>query len=301
MRNECNVIQDLLPLYCENLVSEDTRAFVDEHLEHCAKCRGELEHMRIPVETVCKVDEVPLKRWKRKMQIKKMQTVLCTMLLLGAFLLAAFSWLTAPKYLPYTADLMKLSEGADGIITVTFGDEVTGYRLYKNTTEKGKVNYNIEAWSATWDRWFQKRGVQNVVIRPEEGTSAIIYYVQNDARNKTKTEDVLLYGTPEPGYGGRITLPGLTLWYHFLLNGVGLIILMILRRGLRKNVMGRKWIERIGLIPVSYMAGYGHVVGFRTVSYSEQRDFSLIMMIGILIYLALWSGMTAYRNKRCVQ
>ncbi|MBQ3501344.1 MAG: zf-HC2 domain-containing protein, partial [Oscillospiraceae bacterium] len=35
MRNECNIIRDILPLYAEKIVSEDTAAFVEEHLEHC--------------------------------------------------------------------------------------------------------------------------------------------------------------------------------------------------------------------------------------------------------------------------
>ena len=33
MKNECSIIRDLLPLYAENMVSDDTAAFVAEHLK----------------------------------------------------------------------------------------------------------------------------------------------------------------------------------------------------------------------------------------------------------------------------
>ena len=46
MRNECNIIRDILPLYIEDMVSVDTASFVDEHLNHCSECSKELENMR---------------------------------------------------------------------------------------------------------------------------------------------------------------------------------------------------------------------------------------------------------------
>lgn len=48
MRNKCNIIRDILPLYIENIVSTDTADFVEEHLEKCASCRAEAETMKNP-------------------------------------------------------------------------------------------------------------------------------------------------------------------------------------------------------------------------------------------------------------
>lgn len=42
MKNECAVVRDVLPLYLENMVSEDTAAFVREHLASCPECAAEL-------------------------------------------------------------------------------------------------------------------------------------------------------------------------------------------------------------------------------------------------------------------
>ena len=46
MRNECNIIRDILPLYLEGIVSADTAGFVESHLQRCAGCRAEWEHMK---------------------------------------------------------------------------------------------------------------------------------------------------------------------------------------------------------------------------------------------------------------
>lgn len=45
MRNECNVINELLPLYVENMVCEDTIYFIEEHISTCEKCRNKLKSM----------------------------------------------------------------------------------------------------------------------------------------------------------------------------------------------------------------------------------------------------------------
>ena len=46
MKNECSYVRDVLPLYLENMVSEETSVFVKEHLENCPECAAELEAMK---------------------------------------------------------------------------------------------------------------------------------------------------------------------------------------------------------------------------------------------------------------
>lgn len=42
---KCGIVQDLLPLYCDNVCSEDTRQAVEEHLLSCPDCKKRLERM----------------------------------------------------------------------------------------------------------------------------------------------------------------------------------------------------------------------------------------------------------------
>ncbi|MBQ2863173.1 MAG: zf-HC2 domain-containing protein [Clostridia bacterium] len=39
MKNKCELIQDLLPLYCDGCASAYSCAEVEEHLDECSECR----------------------------------------------------------------------------------------------------------------------------------------------------------------------------------------------------------------------------------------------------------------------
>ncbi|GLC89486.1 zf-HC2 domain-containing protein [Lysinibacillus piscis] len=45
MKNECDIIKDLLPSYIDHLCSEATSAFVEEHIATCKQCAQLVEHM----------------------------------------------------------------------------------------------------------------------------------------------------------------------------------------------------------------------------------------------------------------
>lgn len=48
MKNECHVVQDLLPLYAEGMLSDESLAFVKAHLETCEACREAYEDEEPP-------------------------------------------------------------------------------------------------------------------------------------------------------------------------------------------------------------------------------------------------------------
>ena len=102
MKHECDIVRDLLPLYAEKLGSEATTELVKEHLKGCPACRVELEKLREPVPAAPEidVDAEPLRRLKKALLRKKVQTVLCTSAVLLALLLSILSFLTAPARLP---------------------------------------------------------------------------------------------------------------------------------------------------------------------------------------------------------
>lgn len=68
----CNVIQDLLPLYMDQVVSEDSRILVEEHLKECQKCRTCLSEME--AEVPISYDEE--QREKAKQELKNFQKFL---------------------------------------------------------------------------------------------------------------------------------------------------------------------------------------------------------------------------------
>ena len=87
MKNECNIIKDILPLYVEDMVSADTSAFVEEHLEKCPECRADWENLKktgqiedIPLAKQDN-DMLPLRTIKKKWQRKKVFLVCTTVLI----------------------------------------------------------------------------------------------------------------------------------------------------------------------------------------------------------------------------
>lgn len=46
MKLNCSIVDDILPLYVENICSEDSRAALEGHLQECAFCREKLARMK---------------------------------------------------------------------------------------------------------------------------------------------------------------------------------------------------------------------------------------------------------------
>lgn len=295
MSNQCNLIKDILPLYVEDMVSADTQEFVNAHLEQCAECRAELERMRgstkfVPIDT----DIVPLKRIKKDLFIKRMQTIFFTAIVACVVAIIAFGVLTSPAFFPYSDDLMNVVDNHSGEIIVTFDDRVTGYTCTKEFYEEtGSEVYRLNAWTTTWDLYFSNRGNQNVVIPSNSESNIQIFFTQNNG-----SEDVLIYGENNNRPQAVITLPRQILLPYFLLAALALIVLACLRLILRNKNALVVWIDRIILFPISYMAAQLCTKGINFTTYSSQRDFCLIMLVAILFYFALLTGKSLYQKKK---
>ena len=98
MKNKCNIIRDILPLYVEDMVSADTSAFVEEHLEKCAECRAELEDMKksngLEKNNVSVEDEfMPLKAFKKKWY-RQLNLIMTVCVLATAFITGIGAYLS---------------------------------------------------------------------------------------------------------------------------------------------------------------------------------------------------------------
>ena len=296
MNNECSIVQDILPLYVEEMVSDDTVSFVREHLKDCPRCRAELEKLQKPVEVQLKPDinAAPLKRLKKALLMKKLQTILCTVAILLALMLAVISLLTAPEYFEYTPDLVTVTETGVGEVTISFNSKVTNYKLqHIEDPDECNTVYQLEAWTSPWDRMFKKNGAWAVTVSPENDKPLLIYFTQI-----ADGSSVNLYGEAASDNSGWVALPGLTLGYWLLGNIMLFIIVAVIWFCVRKKERIRRRAEYLMLIPVAYGLGHLCVLGFRTVSYSEWRDFQLILAIGILLYCAMLLALNIFYAGR---
>ena len=67
----CNTIKDILPLYVDGVVSDDTRNMVAKHLEHCEECKKKYEAMKSEVVIPVEGSIAPLKHFKNTWKKKK--------------------------------------------------------------------------------------------------------------------------------------------------------------------------------------------------------------------------------------
>lgn len=303
MKNECSIVCDLLPLYAEDMVSEDTAEFVKEHLRNCPTCRAELEKLRKPVQPVAAqhvpdIDAEPLKRLKKALLMEKVQAILCTAAVLLALMLSGLSFLTAPEYFAYSQELVTVTEGANGEATISFSSEITNYKLQRIADPADKQTvYHLEVWTCAWDRMFSKPGAQDVTVKPENGHELLIYFTQFINQSSSNSA-VCIYGEIEPDSGGWMALPGLSMGYWLAINIVLLVILGVIWLNLRKKEKPRRLVERLILIPIAYMLGHLCVLGFHTLSYSEWRDAQMILAIGILFYCAMLLALSIFYSRK---
>lgn len=303
MKNECSIVCDLLPLYAEDMVSEDTAEFVKEHLGNCPTCRAELEKLRKPVQPVAAqhvpdIDAEPLKRLKKALLMEKVQAILCTAAVLLALMLSGLSFLTAPEYFAYSQELVTVTEGANGEATISFSSEITDYKLQRIADPADKQTvYHLEVWTCAWDRMFSKPGAQDVTVKPENGHELLIYFTQFINQSSSNSA-VCIYGEIEPDSGGWMALPGLSMGYWLAINIVLLVILGVIWLNLRKKEKPRRLVERLILIPIAYMLGHLCLLGFHTLSYSEWRDAQMILAIGILFYCAMLLALSIFYSRK---
>jgi len=49
-KNECKIVQDLLPNYVEGLTNEETNLFIEEHLRECNTCKKMFNNMKTEIQ-----------------------------------------------------------------------------------------------------------------------------------------------------------------------------------------------------------------------------------------------------------
>ena len=287
MKNECNIIRDILPLYLENMVSADTRQFVDEHIIQCPECKKELELAKkdVSIEEHSQDENNPskaMKKIKREIKKKRVATGILSAVISAIVVILLFSYLTAPEYLPYTEpfDIITASEN-NGAVSLSFNGE------YKLSQRESGV-YSISLYDTAWNKLFGITKSQVISINPNGERVNTIYYVSNG-----ETEDKVIYGINPIDNGGVLTLPKLFLNYYFVTAMIIALILAILYLLLRKNENAKAIIAKILFIPVSYILSHVMIKGWSATSYTASRDFCLILLLAIPIYFVFYMIYTA--------
>ena len=82
----CDIIKDILPLYVDEVVSEDTHNMVSKHLDQCEECHKKYDDMKANVSIPMDHNAKPLKNIKRAWNRKKIVLV-CVTLVIAIFIM----------------------------------------------------------------------------------------------------------------------------------------------------------------------------------------------------------------------
>lgn len=274
MNIPCAIIQDLLPLYTEDLLSDESKGAVEEHLHQCTLCQTELQALKSATPLPEDRSTVPLQKIRQRIQAGKMKTGLLYAAIAMLFALLLMLRLTAPRYLEYSPSQLRLVE-TEGKVMAVLGEEVTGYELSQGPGGE----YTVTLWNSFWDQRVLHRQAGEVLLNPHGEKVEAVYY-----SSASGFPDRMIYGQPLNGEEGRITLPRLALNYYLLL-AVGLLLVLGAMALVRRRSSG--W-RRLALVPLAYILSHYLVLGGSSSTYAILRDLSGIFMVMIPVYGILW-------------
>lgn len=283
MSKTCNIVKDLIPLYIENMVSDESRIMVERHIKFCPECKNILNEMQSFDEIPADKDSTPLRKIESTLRKKKAQTIILSVLVSLVVFVIAFSFLTAPEFHRYNEGSVSLQDIGDGLVLLQFKNTVAGYDIHSYPAEDGSgYVYHITTWNNIWNRMFKTSKAKNTVLNPNGEAIAAVYYYQADG-----SADRLKFGTNLYPDGGVVTLPRLFLSYYAFAAFVfaafcGMVMIVFYRN---KKVL--QFALKIFLLPVSYLIGHFAIKGFSSSSYTATRDFFAILLVTIPLYMAL--------------
>ena len=110
----CHIIQDILPLYVDGIVSEDTKEMVEEHLWECESCRKEAEHMQERIvlpnkKEFYQKEQEMLQKFKRRLINRRVLSAILGAVFVCALLASGYTILMIPKEaIPFDPDKVKV-------------------------------------------------------------------------------------------------------------------------------------------------------------------------------------------------
>lgn len=119
----CNIIRDILPLYVDGVVSDETKEMVEEHLKCCEECKKEGELMKHEVYIPAEKEASLIKNFKKKWRNKKLIISGASILLTGLILYGTFCFVFHyDTVVPYTESLIKIeTQDNDMLVSHYYG------------------------------------------------------------------------------------------------------------------------------------------------------------------------------------
>lgn len=145
----CDIIKDLLPLYCDGVCSEETNRAVEEHLTTCPACRALLDEMRQepvmpePIRTQAKQEAKVLQGVKRKFSLRRRLSVLAVALVAMVALVVFTASSDIENPIPHQEGMVTAKLAVDEAIDIYFhGNHYASFwAFYRETTDGNDIYF----------------------------------------------------------------------------------------------------------------------------------------------------------------
>lgn len=278
--NKKDILEDLLPLYREDLLKEGSKDFVRENIKDYPDLCEDLEEMGKGEK---KEDENrPLGFLKEAIERDKKAFALSISMLVLSLCLLIFCFLTRPLHFDYEEDLVGVKT-YEGRLVFEFDPKVTGLEVDRAIVDKTEGSEEItylDAYATRLGRLqkslskSKEKYYYSEIKKPETK----VYYVNHGRTAK------LLVGQEDQG--GVAILPRLFLNYYGGLALIFLVFVLVFGAIFKKKrgELKRKYYLVLAL-PVSYLLSQLLIVGFSGTSYYGTYDFCLIILLAFSVYL----------------
>ena len=311
MKIPCSVVRDLLPLYAEEMIEEETRALVDEHLEECSECSQKLEEIKaaaaVPAENTAVDTAKPLLALKKMINKRRWITAAIAALCVFILLVSAFHRINEWHQVPWE----------EGLIQVTGVEKMADVEKRNSPfpEEEEAIRLPDESMGLTIQFDSKISGIHSTMEKNENGTTEIIQGWSNNPNKKltgdyseytccpvpdrvmydTGRGQILLWGEPEDG--GVVIMPRLALASYAIL-ACCLASLSALLWFLFRNRQCASILRQVFFVPVSYLAGHLLIKGFHARTFFLEDDLGSILLVGAAVYALLTLGWTAWQQRK---
>lgn len=122
----CDIIRDLLPLYAEELVSEDSKKLVEGHLCGCEPCTKQLGILKKAAALPIEVETKSLKRVENTIRKRRVLTVIAVMLTMVSLVVSGFVFMLTPVFLSAEEAIEGVELREDGGLAIDYAPGITG-------------------------------------------------------------------------------------------------------------------------------------------------------------------------------
>ena len=306
MELNCNVIRDILPLYAEDMASNDTKKLIEGHLCGCDACKNVLAEMNVQSELTDDNAQMGLKSVSAGIRRTRLWTVATAVLLVITILTSLIIFLTFPVWATAEEAIKNIECLDDGRIKVYFTEQCAGI-IGVNKHGSHGILCQKERWKGLFPKKLPE-GMNDasygnyMILGNTMIDGEISQYAKDDniwyINYKNGIAETLLWDSGDANEGDHLMQMSYLLLWVFIGVGAAFALSAFLGFLLRKKASGRYFQKRavfLGSFCVSALV----VTSGQFMVYEEfWMKMSIITILTVLMSAAALSGLHLLRLKR---